>query len=167
MPRGTHKTYMKAIQGSISCGIKRIWHLQLKWYSIKAEGKVWCWSWQAARSFPHTVRNYSHRRGFLKGLLLTKGRRGPEGEAPISMAEWAVVANFPPFFLKKKKFIYLIVWLWLVFVDVLGLSLVAAKQGLLSNCCLWVSHCSGFYCFRREALAPRALVAVVHGLRYK
>lgn len=78
--------------------------------------------------------------------------------------QWLQISHL--FFL-KKIFIYLIVWLWLVFVDVLGLSLVAAKQGLLSNCCLWVSHCSGFYCFRREALAPRALVAVVHGLRYK
>ena len=41
------------------------------------------------------------------------------------------------------------------------------KQGLFSNCCMWVSHCSGFSCCRREALAPWALVVVVHGFRYK
>ena len=158
MPRGTHKTYMKAIQGNISCGIKRIWHLQLKWYSIKAEGKVWCWSWQAARSFPHTVRNYSRRLGFLEGLLLTKGRRGPEGEAPISMAEWAVVANFPPFF-----FFFFRIYLFNVLV-VVGLC---CCTWAFSSCCMWVSHCSGFSCCRREALAPWALVVVVHGLRYK
>ena len=82
---------------------------------------------------------------------------------PWQNGQWLQISHL---FL-KKKFIYLIVWLWLVFVDVLGLSLVAAKQGLLSNCYLWVSQCGGFYCCRREALAPRALVAVVRGLRYK
>lgn len=43
---------------------------------------------------PTTVRNNSHKLGFLKGLLQTKGRRRPEGEAPSSTAEWAVVASF-------------------------------------------------------------------------
>lgn len=80
---GSHKTYMKATKGSISCGIKRIWHLQLKRHGIKAEGEMRCWSWQAARSFLHTVRNCSHRLGVRKGLLQTTGRRGPEGEALI------------------------------------------------------------------------------------
>ena len=59
---------------------------------------------------------------------MTKGRRGPEGEAPISMAEWAVVANFPPFFF-FLRFIYLMFWSWLVFVAALGLSLVVASKG--------------------------------------
>ena len=79
------------------------------------------------------MRNYSRRLGFLEGLLLTKGRRGPEGEAPISMAEWAVVANFPPFFFFFfLGFIYLMFWLWLVFVVALGLSLVAVCGFLIA-----------------------------------
>lgn len=40
--------------------------------------------------------------------------------------QWLQISHL---FFFKKIFIYLIVWLWLVFVDVLGLSLVAAKLG--------------------------------------
>ena len=157
---------MKAIQGSISCGIKRSWHLQLKWFSIKAEEKVWCWSWQAARSFPRTVRNYSHRLGFLKDFLLTKGRRGPEGEALVSMAEWAVVANFLPPPLFFLRFIYLMFWLWWVFVAALGLFLVAPSRGysLVAVCGFLIAV---ILLLQKRSSSPQALVVVVQGLRYK
>ena len=88
------------------------------------------------------MRHYSHRLGFLKDFLLTKGRRAPEGEALVSMAEWAVVANFLPFL-----FFFFKIYLFNVLVVV---SLCCcpwafsscAKQELLSSCCMWVSHCS-------------------------
>lgn len=93
MSRCSHKTYMKATKGSVSCVIKRIWQLQLEWYSIKAEGEMWCWIWQAARSSLSTMRNCWPRLQFLKGLPQAKGRRRPESEAPYSVMEGAVAAS--------------------------------------------------------------------------
>ena len=39
-----------------------------------------------------------------------------------------------------------------------------SEQGLLSNCGVWASHCSGFYSPRAQALDPWSWVVVVHRL---
>ena len=43
-------------------------------------------------------------------------------------------------------------WLHEVFVAVCSLSVVAVSRRLLSSCCGWASHCSGFTCCQTWAL---------------
>ena len=67
-------------------------------------------------------------------------------------------------------FILLFYFMYLLFLDVLGLCCCARaflwlqRVGATLRCGLWASHCSGFSCCRAWALGTQASVVVAHGL---
>ena len=60
--------------------------------------------------------------------------------------------------------IYCLFWLRWVFTAVGGLSSSCGKQGPLSGCSAWASHCSDFSCCGALALGPAGFRSCVHRL---
>ena len=95
--------------------------------------------------------------GFWKAFSWLKAGGDPRVKLPFPWqnGQWLQISHLFFFFFRIYLFNVLVV---------VGLC---CCTWAFSSCCMWVSHCSGFSCCRREALAPWALVVVVHGLRYK
>ena len=61
-------------------------------------------------------------------------------------------------------FLFIYFWLRWVFVNVRGLSLVAASRGATLRCAAQASHCGGFSCCGAPALGAWASVVMARGL---
>ena len=85
----------------------------------------------------------------------------------IKHREHLMMNSFFFLILKAKhlfvKIIYLFIWLCWFFVAVHGLSLVAVSRDY-SSCDACAGHCSGFSCFRAQALGARVSIVVAHWL---
>ena len=73
-------------------------------------------------------------------------------------------------YLPRIRFFFLIFIYYYLFLPALGLSHCLwafssyNKQGLLSSCRVWASHCSGFSCFRAQPREPAGSEAAAHRL---
>ena len=70
----------------------------------------------------------------------------------------------PPYSSVYKFILFIYFWLRWVFVNVRGLSLVAASRGATLCCAAQASHCGGFSCCGAPALGAWASVVMARGL---
>ena len=86
--------------------------------------------------------------GFWKAFSWLKAGGDPRVKLPFPWqnGQWLQISHLFFFFFRIYLFNVLVV---------VGLC---CCTWAFSSCCMWVSHCSGFSCCRREALAPWALV---------